>query len=157
MLAESTLRWDLKWDFVCQSFTTHLRRMHAQTGSAAGSVTIPGHSDLSGPAWPRLTARGPGALLPQPHRQVDRAAVEAELLPEPALDEPPVAGLQEAGREQDEVRRPGPGLGREEDLRLLAATDGRGGRRDQRRQPGVEPAGGHPGFPAGEGLLERRD
>src|SRR5689334_6253103 len=63
------------------------------------------------------------ALLAHPHRDVDRGAVEAELLAQPALDEAPVARLDEPGGEEHEPRRLGAGLGAEEDARLLAAPD----------------------------------
>jgi hypothetical protein len=50
------------------------------------------------------------ALGPDPDRDLDRAAVEAELLAQPPLHEPAVARLEEARGEQDEVRRPDAGL-----------------------------------------------
>ena len=86
-----------------------------------------------------------------------RAALEAEFFPEPALDEPAVPSLQEAGGEQHEMRRPDPGLGREQDLGLLAAANRRRSRRDKRGEPAVEPPRRHPRLPAGQGELERRD
>src|SRR6476646_6314993 len=46
------------------------------------------------------------ALGPDPDRDLDRAAVEAELLAQPPLHEPAVASLEESGGEQAEVRRP---------------------------------------------------
>src|SRR6516162_11375209 len=58
------------------------------------------------------------ALGPDPHRDLDRAAVEAELLAQPPLHEPAVARLEEPRGEQDEMRRPDPGLGGEQDLGL---------------------------------------
>jgi hypothetical protein len=48
---------------------------------------------------------------------VHRGALEAELLAQPPLDEPPVTGFEEPGGEQDEMRRADPGLRREQDLR----------------------------------------
>src|SRR3954471_4712474 len=62
------------------------------------------------------------ALLPHFDADLDRRTGEAEVLAQPALDEAPVPGLQEAAREQDEPRRPHPRLGREQDLRLLPAA-----------------------------------
>src|SRR5690242_20839190 len=90
------------------------------------------------------------ALGPDPDRDLDRAAVEAELLAQPPLYEPAVARLEEPGGEQDEVRRPDAGLGREQDLGLAPAAHRRRGRRDQAGQPGVEPARRHPGLPPGQ-------
>src|SRR6185437_16822308 len=81
------------------------------------------------------------ALGPDPDRDLDRAAVEAELLAQPPLHEPAVARLEEPGGEQDEVRRPDAGLGGEQDLGLAPAAHRRRRRRDQAGQPGVEPAG----------------
>ena len=52
-----------------------------------------------------LSNAGPASPAPAP--QSGRDPVEAEVLPQPALDEPPVAGLQESGGEQHERRRPG--------------------------------------------------
>jgi spermidine synthase len=95
-------------------------------------------------------AAGAGlALGPDPHRDLNRAALEAELLAQPPLHEPPVGGLEEPRGEQDEVRRPDPGLGGEQDLGLPAAAHRRWGRGHQAGQPGVEPAGRNPGLPAG--------
>ena len=86
-----------------------------------------------------------------------RAAIEAELLPQPPLDESPVAGLQETGREQHEMRRPDARLRREKDLGLPAAPHRRRGGGGQLGEPGVEPAGRHPRLPAGQRQLERGD
>src|SRR5690606_30919080 len=44
------------------------------------------------------------ALRADPDRDVDRGALEAELLAEPALDEAAIAVLQEAGGEEHEAR-----------------------------------------------------
>src|SRR5207248_3360712 len=76
---------------------------------------------MTGLAPAHAAGRATRPFLTQPHRHVHRAALEPELLPQPPLDEPPVAGLQETGREQHEVRRPDARLGREEDLGLPAA------------------------------------
>src|SRR5215468_8280212 len=61
------------------------------------------------------------ALGPDPDRDLDRAAVEAELLAQPPLHEPAVARLEEPRGEQDEVRRPDAGLGSKQDLGLASA------------------------------------
>src|SRR5690606_18497307 len=74
-----------------------------------------------GPALQSGAASAP-ALLAHPDRDLDRGALETELLAQPALQEPPVAGLEEAAGEQHELRGPGGGLGAEQDPRLLAAT-----------------------------------
>ena len=71
----------------------------------------------------RVGSAAGAALLADAHRELDRGALEPELLTEPALDEAPVAGLDEAGGEEDEPRRPGPGLGGEEDAGLLPTAD----------------------------------
>jgi spermidine synthase len=103
---------------------------------------------LGARGWP--TAAGAGlALGPDPHRDLDRAALEAELLAQPPLHEPPVGGLEEPRGEQDEVRRPDPSLGGEQDLGLPTAAHRRWGRGHQAGKPGVEPAGRDPGLPAG--------
>src|ERR1700759_3221488 len=47
------------------------------------------------------------ALGPDPDRDLDRAAVEAELFAQPPLPQPAVARLEESGGEQDDGRRPG--------------------------------------------------
>ena len=87
-------------------------------------------------AYPRLAAgfaacRALAALLAQPHGHLDRGAREAEVLAEPALDEPAVGLLEEPGREQHEVRRLGARLGGEQDPRLLAAAHRRRGGGDR--------------------------
>ena len=103
---------------------------------------------LGARGWP--TAAGAGlALGPDPHRDLDRAALEAELLAQPPLHEPPVGGLEEPRGEQDEVRRPDPSLGGEQDLGLPTAAHRRWGRGHQAGKPGVEPASRDPGLPAG--------
>src|SRR5215472_11605355 len=102
------------------------------------------------PGRARPAGRAARRALAQPQRNPHRAAGEAELLPQPPLDEPPVARLQEPGGEQHEVRRPDPRLGGEKNLRLAAAPHRRGGGGDHVGQPGVEPAGRHPRFPAGQ-------
>src|SRR6266568_3791316 len=97
------------------------------------------------------------ALGPDPDRDLDRAAVEAELLTQPPLHEPAVARLEEARGEQDDVRWPDAGLGGEQDLGLATTAHRRRSRRDQAGQPGVEAAGRHPGLPPFQGLLQRED
>ena len=64
------------------------------------------------------------ALFPDAHVDLDGRALETESLAEPAGDEPAVAGVQETGGEQHELRRPAGGLGAKEDAGLLAAADG---------------------------------
>jgi spermidine synthase len=89
-------------------------------------------------------ALGPGAGLalgPDPHRDLHRAALEAELLAQPPLDEPAVGRLEESRGEQHEMRRPDSGLGGEQDLRLPPAAHRRRCRRHQGGQPRVEPSG----------------
>src|SRR5664279_3484804 len=61
-------------------------------------------------------------LLPDPDTDLDRGAAEAELLAEPALQEPAVGGLQETTGEEHEARWTGGRLGDEEHLGLLAAA-----------------------------------
>src|SRR5690348_15384602 len=78
------------------------------------------------------------ALLPHPDADLDRRAGEAERLAQPALDEPPVARLEEAAREQHEPRWAGGRLRREQDPWLLAAAHGVRVRRDQLAEEGVE-------------------
>ena len=55
------------------------------------------------------------------HGDLDGGALEAELLTQASFQIAAVAMLQEAGCEDHETRRPGGGLGGEEDPRLLAA------------------------------------
>jgi predicted O-methyltransferase YrrM len=116
-------------------------------------------ASLAAPLGARLRPpAAAGAVLPlgpDPHRDLDRAALETELLAQPPLHEPPVGRLEEPRGEQDEVRRPDPRLGGEQDLRLPAAAYRRRGRSHQAGQPGVKPAGRDPGLPAGQGLLKR--
>src|SRR5437016_637068 len=50
---------------------------------------------MTGLAPAHAAGRATRPFLTQPHRHVHRAALEAELLPQPPLDESPVAGLQE--------------------------------------------------------------
>src|ERR1044071_9501218 len=83
---------------------------------------------------------GARSLLLDPHRDPDWRADEAGVLAEPALDEPSVAGLAEAGREQDEPGRFRSRLGREQHLRLLPAANGRRRRGDDLAQPAVQSA-----------------
>src|SRR5262245_63790857 len=74
-------------------------------------------------------ARGTAdAALAHAHRHVHRAALEAKLLAQPPLDEPPVAGFEEPGGEKHEMRRADPHLRREEDLGQPPAARRRRGR-----------------------------
>lgn len=108
-------------------------RLRALGGGLAGDGLATRGSVTRGSATrAALAPAGVGPLVPQPHRQVHRGALESELLTQPALDEPAIAGLQETRREQHDVRRPHSGLSGEHDLRLLAAADRRRGRGDQR-------------------------
>src|SRR6266478_6616539 len=113
------------------------------------SLSRTGRFTASAPAGRASRAAAGMAITlgPDPDRDLDRAAVEAELLAQPPLHEPAVARLEEPGGEQDEVRRPDAGLGGEQDLGLAPAAHRRRGRRDQAGQPGVEPARRHSGFP----------
>src|SRR3954463_7394629 len=61
------------------------------------------------------TAPASGRPFAGPDGDLDGAALESELLPQPALHEPDVAGVEHAGGEENEAGRAGPGLGREED------------------------------------------
>src|SRR5689334_11459419 len=63
------------------------------------------------------------ALLADAHVEDDRGALEAIDLAEAADDVPPVARVEEPGREHHECRRAARRLRAEEDARLLAATD----------------------------------
>ena len=64
----------------------------------------------------------PLALLTHTHPDLDGGASEAELLTQAALDEAPVAGVQEAGGEDDDPGRGHLDLSGEEDAGLLAAA-----------------------------------
>src|SRR5215470_3653224 len=66
-------------------------------------VSVPASAVCPGPA-----PAAPRPPLAQAHRHVHRAALEAELLAQPPLDEPPVAGFEEPGGEQHEMRRADP-------------------------------------------------
>src|SRR6185437_6133336 len=72
------------------------------------SISRTGGFTASAPTGRPGGAAAGGALAfdPDPHRDLDRAAVEAELFAQPPLHEPAVARLEESGGEQDEVRRP---------------------------------------------------
>src|SRR6478672_11468995 len=87
---------------------------------------------------PKSLAALGSALLSYPHIDPDRAAVEAERLAQPTLDEPAVTGLEEPGGEQDECRRPCGGLGAEQDLGLLAPAHRGRCRGDDLLEKGVE-------------------
>src|SRR3954470_5349806 len=78
------------------------------------------------------------SLLPRPNLQVDRAAMEAELLPQPALDEPDVARVHPTGGEEDERRRRTLCLGSKQDPRLLPAADRMWVGGDQPAEEGVQ-------------------
>ena len=56
------------------------------------------------------------------HRDLQRCSLESEFLAQLALQESPIAGLEESGGEDDETRRARGCLGGKEDARLLAAT-----------------------------------
>src|SRR5689334_24491299 len=75
------------------------RRSWDRTGglTASAPVSSPGRA-ASGALTLRADADG----------DLHRAAVEAELLAQPPFHEPAVGGLEEAGREQHEVRRADP-------------------------------------------------
>src|SRR5699024_12547095 len=79
------------------------------------------------------------ALLADAHADLDRRALESEALAQPALDEPPVAVLDEPGGEQHETRGPVVGLGAEQDPRLLSAPHRVRVRRGELTEEGVEP------------------
>src|SRR5215203_2903446 len=98
-----------------------------------------------------------GALLADADRDLDRGALEAELLAQPALDEAPVAGLDEAGGEEDEPRRLGARLGREEDAWLLATAHRVRVRRHDLAEEGVEPAGRDARLPRRQRRVEGGD
>src|SRR5215203_5544911 len=98
-----------------------------------------------------------GALLADADRDLDRGALEAELLAQPALDEAPVAGLDEAGREEHEPRRLGARLGREEDARLLASADRVRVGGDDLAEEGVQPAGRDARLPRRQRRVEGGD
>src|ERR1700748_3134901 len=83
-------------------------------------------------------------LLADPNIDADRAAFETESPPQPSFQESPVARFQEAAGEQHEGRRPGGGLGGEQDARLLATAHRRRSRGHDLLYPGVQPAGGDP-------------
>src|SRR5690606_24765816 len=105
-----------------------------------------GHRPGHGPATVRTrstTRRSAPPLLPDPHGDLDGRALEPERLAQPALDEPPVPGLEEPGGEDDEPRRAGRGLRREQDARLLAATQRVRVGRDELAEEAVELAGRH--------------
>src|SRR5690348_4071186 len=87
------------------------RRSSNRTGGLTASAPV---------SSPRRAASRALALRADADGDLHRAAVEAELLAQPPFHEPAVGGLEEAGREQHEVRRAYPGLGGEQDLRLAA-------------------------------------
>src|SRR3954451_15269688 len=79
--------------------------------------------------------------LADAHVDDDRRAFEAVQLAQAALDDPAVALVEEAGREQHEGRRARRRLRAEQDAGLLAAPDGVRVLGDELRQEGVELAG----------------
>src|SRR3712207_6614433 len=84
----------------------------ATDSHAIGRVAPPSGrppADGPGPSDPWSAAR-PLPALADLHRDLDRRPVEAEALAQLALQETPVAGLEEAGGEDDEPRRAGGGL-----------------------------------------------
>ena len=92
------------------------------TRRTPGPVRPPGRAGAGRPT-PRISLlRVPVAGVAHLDRDLDRGAVEAQLLAQLALQEPPVAGLEEAGGEDDEPRRPDVGLGHVLDLRGAAAA-----------------------------------
>ena len=64
----------------------------------------------------------PLLLLADVHGDLNRRAFEAEFLAQTPFDVAAIAMLQEAGGEDHEARRSGGRLRREQDSRLLAAT-----------------------------------
>lgn len=124
-----------------------LRALGAPTPDALPELAPPG-------AALTATARS-WSLVPHTHGELHGRAVETELLTQPALDEPAIAGLQEARGEQHDVRRANAHLGGEHHLRLSSASHRRRRRGDERRQPGVEPAGRDPGLPPCQRLVQR--
>src|SRR5699024_5761897 len=85
--------------------------------------------------------RSAPALLPDPDADLDRGALEGERLPQPPLDEPPVAGIEEPGGEQHEPGRAGVSLGAEQDARLLPAPHRVRMGCGELTKKGVQPAG----------------
>src|SRR5215472_7734396 len=71
---------------------TCLRSDRRRSSSRTGGFTISAPAGRPGGAASGMAL----ALGPDPYQDLDRAAVEAELLAQPPLDEPAVARLQEA-------------------------------------------------------------
>ena len=83
--------------------TVHMRwQSHLDRGHCGRIRPALYHSyDISRAPCPAARAE----LLARPYRDLDRAALEPELLAELALDEPHVPGVERPGREQHEPRR----------------------------------------------------
>src|SRR5689334_8422662 len=93
----------------CHTCRRSARRISSnRTGGLTASAPV---------SSPRRAASRALALRADADGDLHRAAFEAELLAQPPFHEPAVGGLEEAGREQHEVRRAYPGLGGEQDLR----------------------------------------
>src|SRR3954447_21261914 len=118
----------------------NLRPPDPQSGALPSCATSRSAVTLS----QRLSAL---ALLPHPYRDLDRRPGEVEVLAQATLDEAPVPGLEEAGREQHEAGRTGVGLGREQHPRRLPAPRRRRRLGHDLGEPAVEPAGRDPGVP----------
>src|SRR5690625_7969169 len=97
--------------------------------------------------WPRdwssdVCSSDLAPLLPDAHADHDGRAGEAEVLPQATLDEAPIPVLEEPAGEDHEPWWPGTGLGREQDPRLLAATERMRVRGHQGAEEGVQATGG---------------
>ena len=115
----------------------------------------PGRHGWRYAAWPAYRS-ALAALLAHAHRDLDRGALEAELLAQATLEEAAVARLDEARGEDDEARRTRRRLRREEDARLFAAAHSVRVRGHDLAEEGVEAAGRHAGVPRLERRLDRR-
>src|SRR5699024_343619 len=94
-------------------------------------------------------------LLADPHADHDRRADELEVLAQAALDEAPVAVLEESAGEDHEARRAGARLRREQDAGLLPPAQRRRVRGDELAEEGVQATGGETSVPGAQRLLER--
>src|SRR2546430_4073998 len=110
---------------------------------AAGQA---GHQLLRRAYMPQMLPRL-ALLLARPYRNVDRGTGEVELLAQPALHEPDIAGVELPSGEQHEPGRTGTRLRGEQHPRRLATTYRVRGGLHQRGQPLVEPAGRYPPGP----------
>src|SRR5699024_5578704 len=81
------------------------------------------------------------ALLPDAHPDHEGRAGEAEVLPQPTLDEATVPVLEEPAGEDHEPWRPGAGLGREQDPGLLPPAQGMRVGGHQGAEEGVQTSG----------------